>query len=134
MQSHNQVSFELGNYDRSRELVIDPSVTYATYLGGTAEDDGHAIAVDGSGNAWVTGQTKSVDFPTMHPLYSANKGSFDAFVTEFKPDGTLLYSTYIGGAGDDSGNAIAIGPSGGVYVAGGTKSGDFPTRADTKPV
>ena len=128
LQSHNQVSFELGNYDRSRELVIDPSVTYATYLGGTAEDDGHAIAVDGSGNAWVTGQTKSVDFPTMHPLYSANKGSFDAFVTEFKPDGTLLYSTYIGGAGDDSGNAIAIGPSGGVYVAGGTKSGDFPYK------
>ncbi len=64
LQAHNQVSFELGNYDRSRELVIDPSVSYATYLGGTAEDDGHAIAVDGSGNAYVTGQTKSTDFPT----------------------------------------------------------------------
>ncbi len=51
LQAHNQVTFELGNYDHSRELVIDPSVSYATYLGGTAEDDGNAIAVDGSGNA-----------------------------------------------------------------------------------
>ena len=63
LQAHNQVSFAIANYDRSRELVIDPSVGYATYLGGTAEDDGNAIAVDGSGNAYVTGQTKSTNFP-----------------------------------------------------------------------
>jgi hypothetical protein len=127
LQAHNQVSFELGNYDRSRELVIDPSVSYATYLGGTAEDDGNAIAVDGNGNAWVTGQTKSTDFPTKNPLHTANKGSFDVFVTEFSSTGSLVYSTYIGGSNDDSGNAIAVGASG-VFVAGGTKSGDFPVQ------
>ena len=127
LQAHNQVSFALGNYDRSRELVIDPSVSYATYLGGTAEDDGNAIAVDANGNAWVTGQTKSTDFPTKNPLYAANKGSFDVFVTEFSPTGSLVYSTYIGGSNDDSGNAIAVNASG-VFVAGGTKSSDFPVK------
>ncbi len=127
LQAHNQVSFELGNYDRSRELVIDPSVTYATYLGGTAEDDGNAIAVDANGNAWVTGQTKSTDFPTKNALHTATKGGFDVFVTELSATGSLLYSTYIGGSSDDSGNAIAVNGSG-VFVAGGTKSSDFPTQ------
>ena len=128
LHAHNQVSFELGNYDRSRELVIDPSVSYATYLGGLAEDDGHAIAVDGSGNAWVTGQTKSANFPTKNPLNAANTGSFDVFVTELSATGALVYSTYIGGLNDDSGNAIALDASGNVFVAGGTQSSGFPTK------
>jgi hypothetical protein len=128
LQSKNQVSFELGDYDRSRELVIDPSVTYATYLGGTAEDDGNAIAIDGSGNAYVTGQTKSTDFPTKSALHGTNKGSFDVFVTELSPTGSLVYSTYIGGSSDDSGNAIAVDGSGNAFVAGGTHSSDFPTQ------
>ncbi|HEY3618872.1 MAG TPA: SBBP repeat-containing protein, partial [Candidatus Sulfotelmatobacter sp.] len=127
VQTHNQVSFELGNYDRSRELVIDPAVSYATYLGGLAEDDGHAIAADGSGNAWITGQTKSLNFPPKNPLVSSNAGGFDVFVTELSSTGALVYSTYIGGTSDDSGNAIALDASGNVFVAGGTKSLDFPT-------
>jgi hypothetical protein len=128
LQSKNQVSFELGNYDRSRELVIDPSVTYATYLGGTAEDDGNAIAIDGSGNAYVTGQTKSTNFPTKNALHATNTGGFDVFVTELSATGSLVYSTYIGGTGDDSGNAIAVDASGDAFVAGGTNSSDFPTH------
>ncbi|MGA8345550.1 MAG: SBBP repeat-containing protein [Candidatus Sulfotelmatobacter sp.] len=129
LQANNQVSFELGNYDHRRELVIDPSVTYATYLGGTAEDDGNAIAVDGNGNAWVTGQTKSTDFPTTSALYGSNKGGFDVFVTKLSATtGSRLYSTYIGGSSDDSGNAIAVDASGNAFVAGGTKSSDFPTK------
>ncbi len=125
LQARNQVSFELGSYDRSRELVIDPSVTYATYLGGTAEDDGYAIAVDGSGNAYVTGQTKSVSFPGTTAGYA---GGFDVFVTKISSNGsTLEYSTYVGGSGDDSGNAIALDGSGNVFVAGGTTSLNFPT-------
>jgi len=127
LQAHNQVSFAIGNYDRSRELVIDPSVSYATYLGGTAEDDGIAIAVDSSGNAYVTGQTKSTDFPTKSALYGTNKGGFDVFVTKLSATGSLVYSTYIGGSGEDSGNGIAIDASGNIFVAGGTKSFDFPT-------
>ena len=124
LQSKNQVSFELGNYDRSRELVIDPSVTYATYLGGTAEDDGNAIAIDGSGNAYVTGQTKSTSFPGTTAGYA---GGFDVFVTKISANGsTLEYSTYVGGSGDDSGNAIALDAQDDVFVAGGTTSTNFP--------
>ena len=127
LQSRNQVSFELGNYDRSRELVIDPSVTYATYLGGTAEDDGNAIAVDGSGNAYVTGQTQSNPFPGTAGGYG---GGFDVFVTKISANGsTLDYSTYVGGAGNDSGNAIAVNGSGDAIVAGGTGSNNFPFTA-----
>jgi hypothetical protein len=129
LRDKNQVSFELGNYDRNRELVIDPSVTYATYLGGTAEDDGNAIAVDGGGNAYVTGQTKSTNFPTQNALYGTNGGGFDVFVTELSSTGSLVYSTYIGGSSDDSGNAITMNASGNIFVAGGTKSSDFPTKS-----
>jgi hypothetical protein len=127
VQAHNQVSFELGNYDRSRELVIDPSVSYATYLGGLAEDDGHAIAVDGTGAAYVTGQTMSTNFPGTT---SANyKGGFDVFVTKLSPTGALVFSSYIGGSADDSGNAIAFDASNNaVFVAGGTSSSNFPTQ------
>ena len=120
VQANNRVSFELGNYDRSRELVIDPSVSYATYLGGTAEDDGFAIAIDGSGDAFVTGQTQSTDFPTKNALHGANADGFDVFVTELSPTGSLIYSTFLGGSSDDSGNAIAVDASGDVFVAGGT--------------
>ena len=128
LQAKNQVSFELGNYDHSRELVIDPSVSYATYLGGIAEDDGYGIAIDGSGNAYVTGQTKSTDFPTKSAHQGTNKGGFDVFVTELSSTGTLVYSTYLGGSSDDSGNAIAVDGSGNAFVTGGTKSSDFPTQ------
>jgi Beta-propeller repeat len=132
LKSNNHVSFELGNYDRRRELVIDPSVTYAysTYLGGALEDDGYGIAVDGSGNAHVTGQTASIDFPVhLGVPPNTNAGSFDVFVTEIAANGSLVYSTYVGGSGDDSGNAIAVDASGNTFVAGGTTSTDFPATA-----
>ncbi|MGE5053634.1 MAG: SBBP repeat-containing protein, partial [Acidobacteriota bacterium] len=126
----NTVSFEVGNYDRSRELVIDPAVSYATYLGGSAEDDGYAITVNSAGNAYVTGQTKSTNFPTKNPLSpGTNAGGFDAFVTELSPDGSsLVFSTYIGGSGNDSGNAIALDGSDNIFVAGGTGSSNFPNQ------
>ncbi len=128
LQANHQVRFELGNYDRSRELVIDPSVSYATYLGGTLEDDAYGIAIDGSGNAYITGQTTSTNFPTIAGGHSTtNAGVFDAFVTKISADGTtLIYSTYVGGSGEDSGNAIAVDASGNAFVAGGTGSTDFP--------
>ena len=125
-----EVAFALGDYDHRRELVIDPSVTFATYLGGTAEDDGYAIAFDGSGNSYVTGQTKSTDFPTVAGGHSTtNAGGFDVFVTKISADGSsLVFSTYVGGSGDDSGNAIQVDGSGDVFVAGGTgSSSNFPT-------
>jgi len=131
LKAENEVGFALGSYDRNRELVIDPAVSYATYLGGSAEDDGHAIAIDGSGNAYVTGQTKSTDFPKVGGIApNTNAGSFDVFVSKISPDGSaLLYSTYVGGSGDDSGNSIAVDTAGHAFVAGGTSSTNFPTKA-----
>ncbi len=136
LKADGQVSFELGKYDHSRELVIDPSVSYAysTYLGGSAEDDGFGIAFDSSGNAYVTGQTMSTDFPTKGgvPPNTSTGGTFDVFVTKIAADGSsLIYSTYIAGSsgtkGNDAGNTIAVDSSGDAFVAGGTQSSNFPT-------
>jgi hypothetical protein len=133
VQANNKIGFTVGNYDRSRELVIDPSVTYATFLGGTAYDEAYAIAIDSSGSAYVTGETASTNFPTPGGLYKALQGGgYDAFVSKISPDGTTLdYSTYVGGTGGDSGNAIAVDGSGNAYVAGATNSvsGSFPITA-----
>ena len=133
LRANNQVSFALGNYDHSRELVIDPSVSYAysTYLGGSGEDEGEAIAFDGSGAAYVTGQTASPNFPTVGGVApNTQVGGFDVFVTKIAADGTsLVYSTYVGGTLDDTGNGIAVDASGNAFVAGGTLSADFPHTA-----
>jgi len=111
--------------------ALNPSgsaLIYSTYLGGSGDDLGLAIALDSSANAYVTGSTLSTDFPTSNPLQAANAGSNDAFVAEITPDGsTLVYSTYLGGSGQDYGNGIAVDSSGNVYVTGQTLSADFPT-------
>ena len=131
LKSGNKVSFELGDYDRSRELVIDPSVSYeySTYLGGTDDDEGYAIAFDSSGNAYVTGQTASPTFPGASGTLP---DAAAVFVTKIDADGSsLLYSTYVGGTGTgtDSGNGIAVDASGDAFVAGGTTSTTFPTTS-----
>ena len=130
LQADNQIRFALGDYDRSRELVIDPSVSYATYLGGSEEDDGYGIGIDASGNAYITGQTKSTDFPTSTGVHStSNAGAADVFVTKLQLDGSLVYSTYVGGSGNDGGYAIAVDASGDAFVTGQTQSNDFPTTS-----
>jgi Beta-propeller repeat len=124
--------FQLGDYDRSRPLVIDPLVlAYSTYLGGGGFDAGAAIAVDAAGAAYVTGVTDSTDFPTQD-AYQDDQTGGDAFVAKFDPDSgggvTLAYSTYLGGGGFDLGNAIAVDAAGAAYVTGATDSTDFPTQ------
>jgi hypothetical protein len=124
----NRVGFALAKYDASRPLYIDP-LLYSTYLGGTGDDQGFGIAVDSAGNAYITGQTGSTDFPTKNPLQPANGSTSTAFVTKINPAGSaLVYSTYLGGSGGDFGKSIAIDDAGNAYVTGGTASTDFPTK------
>lgn len=120
-----------GTYDRTRALVIDPGLQYATFLGGSSDDYATAIAVDASGNTYITGTTQSPDFPTTSGAFDrtgAASNSLEAFVTKLNPTGSaLVYSTFLGGSNFEWGRGLAIDASGNVYVAGQTKSSDFPT-------
>lgn len=123
------VGVTVAAYDTKKPLIIDPVLSYSTYLGGTGDQAGTAIAVDGEGNAYVTGFTSSTDFPLAAPSQSTiNGGFYDAFVTKFNPSGSaLLYSTFLGGSGLDFGNGIAVDAEGNAYVTGNTTSViDFP--------
>ncbi|PYN03911.1 MAG: hypothetical protein DME07_05000, partial [Candidatus Rokuibacteriota bacterium] len=108
-------------------------LVYSTYLGGSSFDEGYAIAVDAAtGNAYVTGYTDSPSFPTTPGAFQTTfkGGSGDAFVTQLNPEGSaLVYSTYLGGTGSDTGFGIALGAGGNAYVTGGTDSTNFPTTA-----
>ena len=111
------------------------ALIYSTYLGGSREDLGRGIAVDGSGNVYLTGSTRSPNFPTMNPYKENNAGDYyDVFVTKLSSNGnTLIYSTYLGGSGDDYGNDIAIDSLGNAYATGSTKSGVFPIQNPYQP-
>jgi len=129
-----RLAFELGAYDTTKPLVIDPVIVYSTFFGGSGGDSGNAIALDNDGNIYVTGSTASWDdFPTKDPYQSILKGYTNAFVTKFNAAGTaLVYSTYFGGSGGyytgDSGNGIAVDKSGHAYIVGSTTSTNFPTQ------
>ncbi len=121
-----KIGFEIGKYDKTLPLVIDPVLDYSTYLGGAGYEYGQSIAVDGAGNAYVTGYTDGT-FPMVGGSYQTNfGGTEDVFVVKLNPSGnTLLYSTYLGGTGDEWGNGIAVDGSGNAYITGST-SGNFP--------
>ncbi|CAN5342623.1 hypothetical protein BH09PLA1_BH09PLA1_00580 [soil metagenome] len=126
------VSFKLGKYDASKALVIDPVLSYSTYLGGTGYDAGLAIAVDAAGSAYVTGQTGTADFPTTTGAFRTDLGgaSNAAFITKLNPAGTaLVYSSYLGGGlySQTVGYGIAVDAGGNAYVTGETGALNFPT-------
>jgi hypothetical protein len=126
--SRNYIGFELGGYDPTRPLIIDPVFSYSTYLGGSLSDQAYGITVDGSGCAYIAGETYSFDFPLRNAWQTSEHGDRDVFVSKLSADGSsLIYSTYLGGGSFDSGRAIAIDSSGAAYVTGVTWSADFPT-------
>jgi hypothetical protein len=131
MRGGGRVGFRVGAYDASRLLIIDPVLAYSTYLGGNNFDGGEGIAVDSAGNAYVTGQTGSTDFPTTPGAFdNTDHPNADTFITKLNASGTaLVYSTHLGGNGNDSGtdNDIVVDSAGNAYVTGTTNSTDFPT-------
>ena len=138
----NAYGFNAGTYDRSRPLIIDPVLAYSTYVGGSGLDLGKGIAIDSSGYAYVVGRTDSIsdvyvtgDFPTDNLFTDASSletaSGDNIFITKFSPTGNaIIYSTYLGGTGDDCGNAIALDNSGNAYTTGYTGSTDFPTAGE----
>ena len=126
-----EVGFQTGAYDPSRPLVIDPSLTYTTYVGGSGTDIGNSIAVDAGGSTYVTGRTLSsqATFPTgggfvgtpgFDQTFNSN---YDAFVVKLNPSGTgLVYATYLGGSSGEDGIGIAVDAGGSAYVTGYTTS------------
>jgi hypothetical protein len=124
------VGFEVGRYDETLPLVIDPLLSFSTYLGGSADESGEGIAVDAAGNVYVAGRTGSLNFPTQSAIDHPLEGSSDAFVAKLAPGGrTLLFATYLGGASGETAYGIALDGKANVYLTGYTSSGDFPTTA-----
>jgi len=124
-----------GACDRSQPLTIDPVLSYSTFLGGSGVDEGHGVAVDASGSAYVTGHTLSPNFPTAGAIQAAcatntsGACTTDAFVTKLDPLGQVVWSTYLGGSGTDRANAIAVDSAGRASLTGSTTSTNFPTAS-----
>jgi len=140
----NGARFSIGDYDRSRPLVIDPAIiNYSTYLAGENNDRVHGIAADADGNAYAVGWTESEIFPVKNAYQAGqNNDSDQAFITKFNADGSqLIWSTYLGGSGQqvdgplvgDGAYGVALDADRNVYVTGFTFSYDFPTRNAMQP-
>src|SRR5712692_6105834 len=141
-----RVGFQVDRYDSRQALVIDPTLAFSTYLGGSGEDLGRAIALDATGNIYVAGSTTSHDFPTanaLQPVYRGGVCRFDSprtfpcpdvFVAKLNPTGSaLLYATYLGGSDSDEAFGIAVDAAGNAYVTGTTRSSNFPTANAFQP-
>jgi hypothetical protein len=131
-----QIGFRLGAHDDRLAVTIDPTlvVTAGTYLGGTGADDGRAVAVDSSGNTYIAGDTESTDFPVTAPFQSSLNGTQDAFIAELNPSGSqVLFATYLGGSTTSIATGIGVDATGNIYVAGNTRSPDFPIKNAANP-
>jgi uncharacterized protein (TIGR03437 family) len=127
-----QATFRGGAYDAfvTKLTAAGNALGYSTYLGGSGDEQGSGIAVDGTGSAYVTGFTGSTNFPTQSPYQATRQGLKDVFVTKLTTAGNALgYSTYLGGSGDEQGSGIAVDGTGSAYVTGWTGSANFPTQS-----
>ena len=137
---NGQYTFTLGAYDPMHAVTIDPILSWSTYLAGSgnSSDDDYCfdIAVDAAGCAYVTGSAQSAGFPVTQGAFDESynqvwkTSSCDLFITKFNADGSdLVYSTFLGGSGADTGYGIALDGSGCAYVTGHTESSDFPVTS-----
>ncbi len=149
LEPRGRATFRVGDYDRSKPLVIDPVLAYSTYIGGGAQgegsggpggESGEGVAVDGSGSAYVVGSTNATAptaYPTKGAIQGANGGGIDAVVTKLNPAGDdIVYSTYLGGGGADRAFAVAVDSDGEASVTGQTASTGatpFPTKNAIQP-
>ena len=133
-RGRNQIGFEVGAYDKSRVLVIDPVLVYATYFGGSGDEATTGIAVDAAGSVYVSGAfITSPGFPVTPNAFQKTQnnsnGNGEVFITKFTPDGAgMVYSTLLGGSSTDTSTGIALDTAGNAYVVGWTDSADFPLR------
>src|SRR5256712_6538279 len=142
----NRVTFEIGDYDRNRALIIDPTLGFSTFLGGSGDEACSSpailnlpspppgcpsVAVDSALNIYIAGSTTSTDFPTAgSPFQASNAGGADAFITKLDPAGaTILFSTYLGGDGRDTPAGVGVDSASNVAIAGTTTSTNFPTSS-----
>ena len=134
MRRDGTIGFRVGQYNRRLPLVIDPVLSYATYLGGVNQDRATSVAVDAAGNMIVAGITFSPDFPVANPVQSLKGGYGDVFAAKLSPAGdAVVYSTYFGGSLSETARGVAVDDAGNAYVAGYTDSADFPAAGIIGP-
>jgi uncharacterized delta-60 repeat protein len=128
LRESGEIGFDIEHYDATQTLIIDPVLIYSTYFGGTGSDVAYDIAVDAQGNAYITGDTTSLDFPMVAPFQGVRAAGFnDIFIAKINAGGAEIgYSTYLGGSDSETGIQIAVDQSGDAYVTGHTGSSDFP--------
>ncbi len=139
LRANQEVVLELGSFDKRYPLIIDPVISYSTYVGGSGNDTVGSVKVDASGNLYMAGFTTSANFPVRGASQTGYAGSSsallqaqlgDAFVAKLNPAGTaMLYATYLGGSGDDFATSLSIDAGGNAYIVGATQSANFPTTA-----
>ena len=123
----NTIKLRIGNYQKDRELVIDPVLNYSTLIGANNSTTVAAVAADASGDMYITGTTNATNYPVVNAFQSQNQGQTNIFVTKLNPAGNvILYSTYLGGSSWDNAKGIAVDGSGSAYVTGTATSTNFP--------
>jgi hypothetical protein len=132
----DEVAFRVDPWDRTLPLVIDPTIVYSAMFGGGLGNhtNAYAIRLDSSGNILLAGYTDATDFPTLNGYQNGQGGNGDAFVSKINSTGTaLVYSTYLGGSGNDYATGLAVDSTNAVWVTGDTGSSDFPVLHPAQP-
>ena len=134
--NEREVAFAIGEHDETKSLIIDPTLSFSSFVGGTANDYATGIALDTAGNIYVAGNTGSADFPVTAGSYETSGTGGAAFVTKFSANGSMIYSTYLAGNGGNSSSGaagIAVDAQGNAYIAGTTGDYGFPVTGAVCP-